>query len=85
MKLLDNSNESLIQNIVKNIEANRETEKFDISFDVFEISALNEVATSVYNLFCDESDKLESAGKSFSPEINYFLDNLSSAISKLNK
>jgi len=73
--------DNVVSKIADNINAAKETDDYQFNFNIHEVSALVEVAFEVYNSFVDHEEK----GAVFSSEVNQFLDNLDSALTKLNK
>lgn len=72
--------DNIVFKLIENINGSKDTDDYKFSFNVHELSALQQVAYEVYDSFVEHEEK----GKVFTPEVNNFLDNLQSAISKLN-
>lgn len=72
--------ENIVFKLIEDINGSKDTDDYKFSFNVHELSALQQVAYEVYDSFVDYEEK----GEVFTPEVNNFLDNLRSAITKLN-
>jgi len=73
--------DNIVFKLIEEINGSKDTDDYKFSFNVHELSALQKVAYEVYDSFVDHEEK----GAVFSSEVNQFLDNLHSAIEKLNK
>lgn len=72
--------DNIVFKLIEDINGSKDTDDYKFSFNVHELSALQQVAYEVYDSFVDHEEK----GEVFTPEVNNFLDNLKSAITKLN-